>query len=210
MIRVFITDDHAVVRRGVRQILEDCRDIVVVGEAGSGGEALRALSTVACDVALMDIHLPDINGIEMVKQLRESQPDLRVLILSMYPEEQYALRALQAGAYGYLTKESAPDELVSAVRKTALGGKYITASLAEKLAHLVDGKTPRAAHEQLSDREYQVMCLLAEGKSISEIGTALALSVKTISTYRARILEKLGVSSTAEIMRYAIEKGLVE
>jgi two-component system invasion response regulator UvrY len=154
--------------------------------------------------------MPDGSGLEILKQLRTLRPDLRVLILSMYPEKQYALRALKAGAAGYLTKESAPDELIAAIRKVARGGKYITQSLAEKLASELVGEVEKEPHEVLSDREYQVMTLLAAGESVSDIATALSLSVKTISTYRGRILEKLDLSSTAEIIRYALEYGLVE
>jgi two-component system invasion response regulator UvrY len=210
MIRVFVADDHAVVRRGMLQILEEVPDMVSAGEAGTGREVLRAMQKHDCDVLVLDISMPDGSGLEVLKQLRTLRPDLRVLILSMYPEKQYALRALKTGAAGYLTKESAPDELIAAIRKVARGGRYITQSLAERLAGELADEVEKEPHETLSDREYQVMTMLATGKSVTDIATELSLSVKTVSTYRARILEKLGLDSTAEIMRYAIEQGLVE
>jgi two-component system invasion response regulator UvrY len=210
MIKVFVADDHAVVRRGVLQILEEAPDMVSVGEASTGREVLRAMRKHACDVLVLDISMPDGGGLEVLKQLQTLKPHLRVLILSMYPEKQYALRALKAGAAGYLTKESAPDELITAIRQVAEGGRYITQSLAEKLAAELKSDVEKEPHETLSDREYQVMTLLAAGKSATEIAAELSLSVKTVSTYRARVLEKLRLSSTAEIIRFAIERGLVE
>jgi two-component system, NarL family, invasion response regulator UvrY len=210
MIRVLVADDHAVVRRGVKQILADDPKMVVVGEAGSGQEVLNLIRERACDVVLLDIAMPDGGGLEILAQLRNLKPDLRVLILSMYPERQYAVRALKAGAAGYLTKESAPEELLTAVRKAAQGGKYITLSLAEQLAAELGGEVEREPHAGLSDREYQVLRLLASGKSVSEVAVELALSVKTVSTYRTRILEKLGLKNTAELVRYAVQRGLVE
>jgi DNA-binding NarL/FixJ family response regulator len=210
MIRVFVADDHAVVRRGVLQILEDSPDIVVAGEAGGGRETLRGVQETDPDVLLLDIAMPDGGGLEVLAQLRSLQPDLRILILSMYPEKQYAVRALRAGAAGYLTKESAPEELVAAIRKVAQGGTYVSQSLAEKLAGELKGEAPKEQHEALSDREYQVVRLLAAGKTVSEIAADLSLSVKTVSTYRARILEKLRLKSTAEVIRYALEQGLHE
>ena len=210
MIRVLVADDHAVVRRGVLQILEETPDMVAAGEANTGREVLRQVQQHPCDVVVLDIAMPDGSGLEALKQLQTLQPDLRVLILSMYPEKQYAIRALKAGAAGYLTKESAPDELVAAIRKVAQGGRYITQTLAEKMATELGGEVERLPHETLSDREYQVMCLLAEGKTVSQAAAELSLSVKTISTYRARILEKLGLKNTAEIIRYALQQELVK
>ena len=210
MIRVLVADDHAVVRRGVIQILSEESDILVAGEASSGQEALQAVQQHRYEVVLLDISLPDRNGLEVLSQLQALNPDLRVLILSVYPEEQYAVRALKAGAAGYLTKESTPDELLIAVRKVASGGKYVSLALAEKLAFLLEEKRPIARHEMLSDREDQVMRLLAAGKTVSEIAETLSLSVKTVSTYRTRILEKLQLSNNAEIMRYALQHGLLE
>ncbi len=210
MIRVFVADDHAVVRRGVRQILEDASGMIAAGEASTGREVLQAVRQHDYDVLVLDIAMPDVNGLEVLSQLRTLKPDLRVLILSMYPERQYAVRALKAGAAGYLTKESAPDELVAAIRKVASGGKYVTQSLAETLATALASELGKEPHETLSAREYQVMRLLAAGKTVTDIATELSLSVKTISTYRTRILEKLDLRNTAEIMRYAFEHGLAE
>jgi len=210
MIRVFVADDHAVVRRGLVEILTEASDMIVAGEASTGREVLQAVWKHDYDALVLDISMPDGGGLEVLQQLQTLKPDLRVLILSMYPERQYAVRALKSGAAGYLTKESAPNELLAAIRQVASGGRYITPSLAEKLAAELGGEVEKEPHQTLSDREYQVMILLAAGKSVSEIAEGLSLSVKTISTYRARILEKLGLSSTAEIIRYALARGLVE
>lgn len=210
MIRVLVADDHAVVRRGVVQILDEAPDLVPAGEASSGRQVLQQVQENDYDVLVLDIGMPDGSGLEVLHQLRTLRPELRVLILSMYPEKQYALRALKAGAAGYLTKESAPDELVAAVRRIAQGGKYITQSLAEELTAALVGETEKSPEEILSDREFQVVCMLAEGKTIAGIAEELSLSVKTISTYRARVLEKLSLSNTAEIIRYAFEHKLVE
>ncbi len=210
MIRVFVADDHAVVRRGVLQILAEAPDMVAAGEASTGREVLQAVRQHDYDVLVLDIAMPDTNGLEVLNQLRTLKPDLRVLILSMYPERQYAVRALKAGAAGYLTKESAPDELIGAIRKVAQGGKYVTQSLAERLAAALGGELGKEPHETLSAREYQVLRLLAAGKTVSDIATELSLSVKTVSTYRTRILEKLDLRNTAEIIRYAFEHGLAE
>jgi two-component system invasion response regulator UvrY len=210
MIRVLVADDHAVVRRGVVQILDEAPDLVPAGEASSGRQVLQQVQENDYDVLVLDIGMPDGSGLEVLHQLRTLRPELRVLILSMYPEKQYALRALKAGAAGYLTKESAPDELVAAVRRIAQGGKYITQSLAEELTAALVGEAEKSPEEILSDREFQVVCMLAEGKTIAGIAEELSLSVKTISTYRARVLEKLNLSNTAEIIRYAFEHKLVE
>jgi len=210
MIRVLVADDHAVVRRGVVQILDEAPDLVAAGEASTGRQVLQQVQENDYDVLVLDIGMPDGSGLEVLHQLRTLRPELHVLILSMYPERQYALRALKAGAAGYLTKESAPDELVAAVRRIAGGGKYITQSLAEELTAALVGETEKPPEEILSDREFQVVCMLAEGKTIAGIAEELSLSVKTISTYRARVLEKLNLSNTAEIIRYAFEHKLVE
>jgi DNA-binding NarL/FixJ family response regulator len=210
MIRVLVADDHAVVRRGVVQILDEAPDLVAAGEASTGRQVLQQVQENEYDVLVLDIGMPDGSGLEVLHQLRTLRPELRVLILSMYPERQYALRALKAGAAGYLTKESAPDELTAAVRRIAGGGKYITQSLAEELTAALVGETEQSPEEILSDREFQVVCMLAEGKTIAGIAEELSLSVKTISTYRARVLEKLGLNNTAEIIRYAFEHKLVE
>ena len=210
MIRVLVADDHAVVRRGVVQILAESPHIVVAGEAATGVEVLQAVRENDYDIILLDIAMPGGSGLEVLKQLRSLDPNVRVLILSMYPEKQYAVRALKAGAAGYLTKDSAPDELIEAIDRISQGGKYITRSLAQELAGELGGKAGQDPHEALSDREYQVMRLLAAGKNVTEIAAQLSLSVKTVSTYRARILEKLDLKTTAEIMRYALERGLDE
>jgi two-component system invasion response regulator UvrY len=210
MIRVLVADDHAVVRRGVRQIVNEAPDMVVAGEASTGHQVLQQVETHDYDVLVLDISMPGRNGLEVLKQLQALELDLHILILSMYPEKQYAMRALKAGAAGYLTKESAPDELVAAIRKVARGGKYITQSLAEKLAAELEGEAKILPHEALSDREYQVMILLAAGKSLTDIAEELTLSVKTVSTYRARVLAKLNLKGTAEIIRYVFEHGLVQ
>jgi DNA-binding NarL/FixJ family response regulator len=210
MISILIADDHAVVRRGVLQILAEAPDMVAAGEASTGLEVLQAVRQDDFDVVLLDIALPDVSGLEVLKQLQSLKPDLPVLILSMYPERQYAVRALKAGAAGYLTKESAPDELIAAIRQVSQGRKYVTQSLAEKLVAELGGEAEQEPHETLSDREYQVMCLLAAGVTVSEIATELSLSTKTVSTYRTRILDKLNLENTAQIIRYALKRGLVE
>jgi two-component system invasion response regulator UvrY len=210
MIRVLVADDHAVVRRGLVQILAEAPDMVVAGEASTGREVLQAVWKHDYDVLVLDIAMPEGGGLEVLQQLQTLKPDLRVLILSMYPERQYAVRALKTGAAGYLTKESVPDELIAAIRKVARGGKYVSQSLAEQLAGELRGEVEKEPHETLSDRQYQVMTLLAAGKSITDVAEELSLSVKTVSTYRARILDKLNLKSTAEIIRYALEHRLVE
>jgi two-component system invasion response regulator UvrY len=210
MIRVLVADDHAVVRRGLVQILAEAPDMVVAGEASTGREVLQAVWKHDYDVLVLDIAMPEGGGLEVLQQLQTLKPDLRILILSMYPEKQYAVRALKTGAAGYMTKESVPDELIAAIRKVARGGKYVTQSLAEQLASELRGEVEKETHQTLSDREYQVMILLAAGKSVTDIAEELSLSVKTVSTYRARILDKLNLKSTAEIIRYALEHGLVE
>jgi len=210
MIKVLIVDDHTIVREGLRQILEDTSDIVVVSEASSAQEVLNKVKSNNFDIVLLDISLPGRSGLDVLKQLKSIKPDLPVLILSMHPEEQYAIRALRAKAAGYLTKESASDELIKAIRKVAQGRKYITSSLAEKLAFELEDNKGYPSHEILSDREYQVMCMIALGKRIKEIADALSLSVKTISTYRARILKKMNMRNTSQLIHYAIKSGLVD
>jgi DNA-binding NarL/FixJ family response regulator len=210
MIKVLVADDHAIVRRGVRQVLSDAHDMVVAGEASTGHEVLQSVQQNDYDIAVLDIAMPGSRGLELLKQLRTLKPKLPILMLSMYPEQQYAVRALKAGASGYLTKESAPDELIAAIRKVARGQRYITLSMAEALAFQLGGEAEEAPHDRLSDREYQVMRLLASGKTVTDIAEELSLSVKTISTYRTRLLEKLGLNNTAEIVRYALERGLTE
>ena len=209
MVKVFVADDHAIVRQGLKQIVADIDDIEVVGEAGSGRETLDLLSKQDCDVVLLDISMPDKSGLDVLKDLKKLRPRLKVLMLTMHPEEQYAIRALRAGAYGYLTKESAPDELVSAIRKVASGSRYISETLAIKLADQLVTPTEELLHQGLSDREFQIMLMIASGKKANEIADALLLAKTTISTYRHRILRKMKMSSNAEIARYAIENRLL-
>jgi len=208
MIRVLIADDHAVVRHGVKQILQDTREMVVAGEAVNGQEVLEKVRAGAWDVLILDISMPGYNGLDILKELERVRPDLPVLVLSMHPEDQFAMRALKAGASGYLTKDSAPDELVKAIHKVVSGGKYVSPSLAEKLAY--GQGVDKLPHETLSDREFQVLRLIAAGKSVKEIAVELALSVKTISTYRVRLLQKMNLATTAELIRYAIQRHLVD
>ena len=208
-IRLLIGDDHAVVRKGMKQILAETKDIVVADEAGDGREVLEKVRKNDFDMVLLDISMPGRDGLEVLKELKSLRPKLPVLMLSMYPEEQYAVRSLRSGASGYLTKDSAPDELISAIRKVSSGGKYVSASLAEKLALKLGANVEKPLHEALSDREYQVMCMIASGKTVKEIGEELSLSVKTVSTYRSRILDKMRLKGNAELTRYAIDNKLV-
>ncbi len=209
MLRILVADDHAVVREGVKQILADVSDMVVQGEAGDGREVLEKVMQHDYDLILLDISMPGRGGLEVLKEIKTRQPKIPVLILSMHPEEQYAIRALRAGAAGYLTKASAPQELIGAIRKASRGGKYVTASLAEKLAFELDVDTEKPVHETLSNREYQVMLMLASGKTVSETAEELCLSAKTISTYRSRIMEKMGMKKNAELTLYAVKNLLV-
>lgn len=210
MIKVLIADDHAIVRQGLRQILSDTPDLEVTGEASNGVEAVTLARAQAWDVMLMDVSMPDRNGIDALKMIRKEFPRLPVLILSMYPEDQYAIRALKAGAAGYLTKQSAPEQLVHAIREVASGKKYVSAALALQLADAITDDSGRPAHEKLSDREYQTLCLIASGKTLTQIGEELSLSVKTVSVYRARLLEKMRLHNNAELTHYGLKHGLVE
>ena len=209
MIRICIADDHNIVRKGMEQLLLKTPDIRVVAEAGTGEEILEIAGKIDFDLLLLDISLPDRNGIEVLKVLKIRHPGMKVLILSMHAEEQYAVRALKAGASGYIAKSTAIDELASAIRKVAQGRKYVSPSLAEKLAFALDPDADAVSYAKLSDREHQVMLLVCAGKSIKTIASALALSPKTITTYKRRIQEKLGLSSTAELIRYALESKLI-
>ncbi len=210
MIRVFIVDDHAILRRGIRDILTDGEGVEVVGEATDYNELLGKMRKVQIDVLLLDVNLPGKNGIDILKSLREQNPQIKVLMLSMYPEDQYALRALKAGAYGYLNKASAPEQLLSAVEQIMAGRKYVTPEIAQSLVNNLAHESGELPHTKLSDREYQTLCLMAAGKRLSDIALLLALSPKTVSVYRARILEKMGMSTNAELMRYAMLHRLVE
>ena len=206
--RVLIADDHAIVRRGVREILVEAPLGLAVDEVGSAAETLKAVRDNRYDIVLLDIAFPDGSGLDVLRQIRELCPHTRVLLLSMYPEEQYAQRALRLGASGYLTKDSAPNELVIAIQKVAVGGKYITQALAERLVDEIDMQVEKAPHETLSDREFQVLTRLGAGKSIHAIATELSLSPKTVSTYRSRLLEKLKLKTEADIIHYVIENRL--
>ena len=210
MIRILVADDHPVVRQGLKQIVAGTTDIFVVDEAGTGQEVLDKVRSNYFDVVLLDITMPGASGLDILKQLRSERPELAILILSMHSEEQYAARVLRAGASGYLAKESAPDELVAAVRKISLGGKYVSPSLAEKLASDLAVDTQEPLHQTLSDREYETMRLLASGKTTAEIAEQLSLSPKTISTYRSRILEKMGMRSNTELTLYAVQNELLD
>lgn len=209
MIRVLVADDHAVVREGLKQIVNDHADMAVVGEAATGHEVLAFARANECDLVLLDLAMPGRDGLDTLKELKVWRPRLPVLVLSVYPEEQYAVRLLRAGAAGSLTKESAPEQLVAATRKVSAGGRYVSESLGEHLADLLGTDADRPPHESLSDREYRVMLLLASGKRTAEVADLLCLSVKTVSTYRARALQKMRMRSNAEFSFYAIKQGLL-
>jgi len=210
MLKVLVVDDFPLFRRGVRDLVTEGFQGAEIGEAGDSYEMLELLKRKPWDVAVMDISMPGMNGLDALKQVKQEFPDLPVLILSMHSEEQYAIRMFKAGADGYLTKSSAPEELVKAIKKVHGGGKYVSPSLGEALAFTVRPGAEKAPHELLSDREYQVLCLIGSGKTVSEIADTMNLSVTTISTYRARILEKMRMNTNAELTRYAIQQGLVE
>jgi DNA-binding NarL/FixJ family response regulator len=210
MIKILIADDHPVVRKGLKDIIQATSDMTVSGEASKGQEVLENVKRIDFDVVVLDIAMPGRSGLDILKELKSEKPELPVLILSIHPEEQYAVRVLKAGASGYLTKDSAPDELITAIRKVSRGKKYISASLAEKLAYDLEIGAEKPLHETLSDREYEVMCLIASGKTVKEIAEQLFLSGKTISTYRSRILEKMKMRSSAELTHYAIKHELVD
>lgn len=210
MIKILIADDHPIIRKGLREIIEGTSDIVVADEACNGQEVLEKALKNDFDVVVLDISMPDRNGIDVLKQLKSKRPELSVLVLSIHREEQYALQALREGASGYLTKESTPNELITAIRKVSIKSKYISPSLAEKLAFDLVNNLERPPHKALSSREYEVMCMIASGKTVREIAGELSLSDKTVSTYRSRILEKMDMRNSAELTHYAIKNRLVE
>ena len=210
MIRIIIVDDHAVVRRGLKQILDETLDLVVADEASSGFELLEKVKKNKFDVVLLDISMPGIDGLDTLKELKIIKPELPVLIFTVYPEDQYAVRVLKAGASGYINKETEPDKLIDAIRKVARGGKYISPYLAELLAFNLDMAGRQPIHEKLSDREFQVMLMVAKGKKVKDIAEQLSLSINTINTYRNRILEKMDLKSNVEITHYAIKNQLID
>jgi len=210
MIRALIADDHAVVRRGLKELLTDSHKISVGAEVGTAREALEQVRAGRWDVVILDINLPDRNGLDLLRDLKREHPDLPVLILTVSPEDQFAIRALRAGAAGYLTKASAPAQLVDAVEKVVQGGRYVSPAVAERLAVFIGSESDCAPHETLSDREYQVTRMIASGKTVSQIAGEMNLSVKTISTYRARVLDKMGMRTNAELTSYAVRNQLVD
>ncbi len=208
MIKILIADDHAIVREGLKQILSETSDIVAAGEASNGQEVLKKIWENNYDMVLLDISMPGRSGLDILKQLKKEKPRLHILVLSMHPEEQYAIRVLKGGASGYLTKESTPHELITAIRTVSKGRKYVSSSLAERLACYLEIKPEEPLVEVLSDREYEVLRMIASGKTVKEIAEELSLSIKTISTYRTRILEKMGMKNNAQLIHYAIQNRL--
>ncbi|HSC97980.1 MAG TPA: response regulator transcription factor [Casimicrobiaceae bacterium] len=209
MIRVLIADDHPVVRAGLRRIAEEDKDIIVTAEASNGEEALTAMRSAIVDIVLLDISMPGVPFIDTLKRLREDHPTVRVLVLSAHPEDQWAVRALRAGASGYLTKDHSPDQLVEALRRVFRGGRYVSPTLAEQLASRLGSEFAGAPHEILSDREFDVLRGLGAGHTVKDVASDLGLSPKTVSTYRTRLMEKLAVSSNADLVRYASQHGLI-
>jgi len=210
MSRILIADDHQIVRAGLKTLLAEYEDFVVAGEAGSGADTVAKVRELNWDIVLLDISMPDMNGVDTLKQIRRAKPDLPVLILSMHPEGQYAVNLFRAGANGYVCKEGAPDQLVTAIRTVLKGRRYVSPALGELLASDISGDTQKPLHGELSDREFQIFCKLASGQAVSEIAKKLFLSVKTVSTYRARVLEKMNMKSNADLTFYAIKNGLIQ
>ncbi len=208
MLNLLIADDHSIVRRGLRQILDETPDLQVAGEATNGREVMEKVRARSWDALVLDLAMPGSSGFEVLKQVKEHSPTLPVLILSMHAQDQYAGRALKAGASGYLPKESAPEELVNAIRRICAGGKYLTVEQVLQLGCLTQNAEDRLPHESLSDREFQVLRLIASGKAVSQIGVELKLSVKTVSTYRMRLLEKMRLKNNAELTHYGVKNGL--
>ncbi len=209
MIRVLVADDHPVVRRGLIQIVDAEDDLKVVAEAVDSPGVLDVLDREPLDVVVLDITMPGRSGLDILDEIRRDHSGIKVIVLSFHPEEQYAVRAIRAGASGYLNKDSAPDQLVTAIRRVATGRKYLTAEVAEALAMAIDSTSHKTLHEGLSDREFQVLRLIGSGKSVSEIARELSISVKTVSTYRSRTLEKMNLKTNSELTRYVFEHGLI-
>lgn len=210
MINILVVDDHALIRKGLKQLLEDSPDLRITGEAASGIQATTMLRTHHFDLMLLDINLPDKHGIEVLKQFTAEQPELKIIVLSMYPEDQYGVRALKAGAMGYINKQSASDVLIKAIRQVISGKKYIGEAMAEQLLNNLIGESQELMHQKLSNREYQTLCLIASGKALSDIAQIMTLSPKTVSVYRSRMLAKMGFTNNAEAIHYAITHHLVE
>ena len=210
MIRVAIADDHPIVREGLRRIVSDDGGISVPGEASSAVELFRLLKSTAVDVVLLDVSMPGATFIETLQDLRREHPSIKVLVISAHPEDQWAMRSLQAGASGYLTKDHSPEQLVLAIRRVARGGKYVSESMAERLAGMVDASGSRAPHEQLSDREFEVLRALGSGMMVKEVAAQLRLSAKTVSTYRTRLLDKMGMKTKADLVRYVVAHNLLK
>ena len=208
-IRIFIADDHPIVRQGLRRMVEADPGLAISGEAGDAATLLAALEKTATDLVLLDVSMPGGPFLDTLRALRERHPSIRVLVLSVHPEDQWAVRALKAGASGYLTKDHSPEQLLEAIRRVYRGGKYVSPTLAEQLATHLDAAGQRAPHELLSDREFEVMRRLGSGLTVSQIASELAISAKTVSTYRTRILEKMAVASNADLVRYAARYGLI-
>ena len=210
MIQVLLADDHAIVRAGLKELLEDTGDMTVAGEATNGQEVMAQIRKRDFDVAVLDMTMPGRSGIELIKQVKDEKPKLRILVLTMHSEEQYAVRALKAGASGYLTKEAAADQLVDAIRRIAGGGAYVSPETAERLALAASPRAESAPHTLLTDREFQVLQMIAGGRTVGEIARRLSLSVKTVSTHKTRILQKMGLANQAELIRYALEHRLLD
>jgi len=210
MIKLLLVDDHALIRKGIKQLLEDIPDIRVIGEASSGMQAINMVREQYYDLVLLDMALPDKHGMDVIKQIKSRQPDIKIIVLSMYPEDQYGMRAMKAGAMGYINKQSAPEKLVSAIRHVIGGKKYISEILAEQLLNNLIGESQDLMHQSLSNREYQTLCLMSSGNSLTEIAEIMSLSPKTVSVYRARMLEKMGFKNNAEAVHYAIAHHLVD
>jgi two-component system invasion response regulator UvrY len=209
MIKVLIADDHAIVRQGLKQILAEATEISVTGEAANGVDAARLARTGDYDVVVLDVSMPDRNGLDVLKQIKKDAPQLPVLMLSMHPEDQLGVRSIKEGAAGYLSKQSAPEQLIAAIQQVASGRKYISSLLAEQLANAIGGGDA-ALHDTLSTREYQTLCMIASGKTLTAVGESLKISVKTVSVYRARLLEKMHMKNNAEITHYAIRHNLID
>jgi len=209
VIRILVVDDHSVVRQGIKQIVADSPDIEIVGEAASGQEALDLVRARAFDVVILDIAMPGRGGLDVLRELKAEKPALKVVVLSMYPEEQYAIRSLRDGASAYLTKGSPPEELILAIRTVASGKRYITPAVADRLATYIEDSSQRPPHETLSDREMEVLVLIGSGKQVSDIAEELNLSTKTVSTYRSRILLKMNMETNAQLIRYSLQHGLL-